>query len=146
MGTATLPAWSAVRESAWAYPALEVVHLAGIALLLGSLAVFELRVLGAGRALPTAALARLALPVTLAGFGLAALSGLAMFASRPGELIANSAFAVKIALLLLAGANAAAFHLRGSLARSDALARAQALASALLWLAVLACGRLIAYV
>lgn len=146
MGTATIPAWTAVRESAWAYPALEVAHLAGIALLLGSLVVFELRVLGAARALPAAALARLALPVTLAGFALAALSGLAMFASRPAELIANGAFTAKIGLLLLAGVNAAVFHLRGSLGRGDTLARAQAVASALLWLAVLACGRLIAYV
>jgi len=141
-----IPAWTAVRESAWAYPALEVVHLTGVGLLLGSLVVFELRVLGAARDLPAAPLARLALPVTLAGFGLAVLSGLVMFSSQPGELIANQAFVAKMALLMLAGTNAAAFHVRGSLERGDAFARAQAVASALLWLAVLACGRLIAYV
>ena len=138
--------WAAIRESTWAYPALEVVHLAGVALLLGSLVLVELRVLGAGRDVPLPALAKLALPVTLAGFGLAALSGLLLFSSQPGELIANRAFAAKMALVLAAGANAAAFHLRGSLARGDATARAQAVASALLWLGVLACGRLIAYV
>ena len=141
-----IPAWTAVRASTWAYPALEVVHLAGVGLLLGSLVLVELRVFGFGRALPVAPLARLALPVTLAGFGLAAASGLVMFAGQPGELVANRAFVAKMALLVLAGTNAAAFHLRGSLARADGVARLQAGASAALWLAVLACGRLIAYV
>jgi hypothetical protein len=43
-------------------------------------------------------------------------------------------------------ANALVFHVRGSLTRADGVARAQALASALLWLGVIAAGRLIAYV
>jgi hypothetical protein len=55
----------------WVYPALEVVHIVGIALLIGSLVVFELRVWGLRRAVELGALARLALPITLAGFALA---------------------------------------------------------------------------
>jgi hypothetical protein len=39
-----------IAEHPWAYPALEVVHIAGIALLLGSLVLLELRVWGAGAA------------------------------------------------------------------------------------------------
>jgi hypothetical protein len=50
----------------WVYPALEVVHIVGIALLIGSLVVFELRVWGLGRAVELHALARLALPIPLA--------------------------------------------------------------------------------
>ena len=53
-----------LASSAWAYPALEVVHIVGIALLLGSLVVVELRVWGAAPALPLAALARLGLSVS----------------------------------------------------------------------------------
>ena len=129
-----------------AYPALEVVHIVGIALLLGSLVVFELRVWGAGAAIALPALARLALPLSLAGFALVAASGLTMFATQPGELLANRAFVVKMGLVALAGVNAAAFHARGGLRRPDALARAQTVLSLGLWLAVIICGRWIAYV
>jgi hypothetical protein len=50
-----------------AYPALEVLHIVGIALLLGNLALFELRVWGFGGELPVLALARMALSLSLAG-------------------------------------------------------------------------------
>ncbi len=129
-----------------AYPALEAAHIVGIALLLGSLVVFELRVWGHGAALSVAPLARLALGVSLAGFALAAASGLTMFAPQAGELLANRSFLLKMALLLALGLNAAAFHRRGSLQRLDALARAQTALSLGLWVAVIICGRWIAYV
>jgi len=136
-------AWIATH--AFAYPLLEVLHIVGIATLLGSLLLFELRVWGVGSALPVDALARLALPLSLAGFALAAASGALMFASQAGELIANRIFVVKMGLLLLAGLNAASFHARGGTARRDGLARAQTLLSIGLWLAVIFCGRWIAY-
>lgn len=136
-------AW--VAEHPFAYPVLEGLHVLGIALLLGSLLLVELRVWGVGAAVPLRPLARLALPVTLAGFALAAASGLAMFATRPWELLASDTFVVKMTLLMAAGLNAAAFHTRGGLDKTDAVARLQTLASLLLWLAVIAAGRWIAY-
>ena len=72
-------------------------------------------------------------------------SGLLMFATQPGELLAHRAFVLKMALLMLAGLNAAAFHARDGLGRSDAVARAQSLLSVALWIAVLGAGRWIAY-
>jgi hypothetical protein len=137
---------AAIAEHAWAYPALEVVHIVGIALLFGNLLLFELRVWGVGPALPLRPLARLALSLTVSGFVLLAASGLTMFAAAPGELLANRAFVVKMGLVGLAGLNAAGFHLRGGLDRPDAMARAQTVLSLGLWLAVIACGRWIAYV
>jgi hypothetical protein len=135
-----------ILSSSFAYPALESAHIVGIALLVGSLIVFEMRIFGAGTALDPQALARLALPVTLAGFGLAAGSGGLMFASQADEMLANRAFLLKMGLVLMAGVNALAFHLRGGLARRDALASAQTALSLGLWLAVIICGRWIAYV
>jgi hypothetical protein len=131
--------------STWAYPALEVLHLAGVALLLGNLVLLELRVFGWGGALPVRELARLALTLAVAGFGLAALSGLLMFAAQATELISNRAFTLKMLLLLAAACNAGWFHGRASLDKLDALARAQMVLSTLIWLAVLGCGRWIAY-
>lgn len=135
-----------IQSSPFAYPVLESVHIVGIALLLGSLVVFELRVWGAGNGLDVQGLGRLALPVTLAGFGIAAGSGGLMFASQAGELLGNRAFLLKMGLVLLAGLNAIGFHWRGGLRRCDTLARAQTIASLGLWLAVIICGRWIAYV
>ena len=135
-----------IAEHPWAYPALEVVHTSGIALLLGSLVVLELRVWGAVRELPLAALARLALPVTATGFALVLASGLLMFAAQPGEFLAHRLFLLKMGLVFAAGVNAPAFHARGSLARADRTARAQTLLSTGLWLGAIICGRFIAYV
>jgi hypothetical protein len=128
-----------------AYPALEVVHIVGIALLVGNLVLLELRVWGGVAQLPLPALARATLPLALAGFGLVAVSGVLMFATQPGELLANRVFTLKLALVMLAGLNAALFHARGGLDRPDRFARLQTAVSLGLWLAVIICGRWIAY-
>ena len=130
----------------WAYPLLEVVHLVGVALLLGNLVLLELRVFGLGASLPAEPLARLSLGLAGLGFVLAATSGLTMFATMPGELLANRVFTAKMALILLAGCNAGLFHARDSLRKLDGTARWLMGVSTLLWLLVLTCGRWIAYV
>ena len=130
----------------WAYPALEVVHIVGIALLLGNLVLFEMRVWGFGPELPVQPLARLALGLSLLGFALIGASGLLMFAGQPAELLANRIFVIKMGLVMLAGLNAAWFHARGSLQLLDRAARVQTVVSLGLWLAVIICGRWIAYV
>lgn len=137
---------SLLASSPWAYPALEVAHLVGVALLLGNLVLLELRLVGLQREIPVAALARLSLGLALVGFALAGASGLLMFATQPAELLANRVFVIKMGLLMLAGCNAAAFHTRNGLQRGDFIAKLQMALSTLLWLAVLACGRWIAYV
>ena len=141
-GLAGIP-W--IASSPWAYPALEVVHIVGIALLLGNLVALELRVWGVAAELPLRPLARLSLGLSLAGFGLLVFSGLAMFAAAPAELLASRTFVVKMGLVLFAGLNAAWFHARGGLERADRTARAQTVFSLGLWLAVIICGRWIAY-
>jgi hypothetical protein len=125
---------------------LETAHLLGVGLLLGNLALLELRVFGWGAALPMQPLARLSLGLVVAGFGLAAATGLLMFGTQPQELLANRVFTAKMALLMLAGCNAAWFHARQSLQRLDGTARLSMAVSAVLWLGVLTCGRWIGYV
>ncbi len=137
--------FTALATHAWAYPALEVVHIVGIALLVGNLALLELRVWGAARELPLPALARASMALALAGFGLVLASGLTMFAANPAELLANRAFVLKMGLVGLAGLNAALFHARDGLGRLDGVARTQTALSLGLWLAVIICGRWIAY-
>lgn len=134
-----------IADHPWAYPALESVHVFGIALLVGNLVALELRVWGRAPQLPVVALARLSLSIALAGFSLAAASGLLMFASQPGELLANRAFTIKMGLVACAGVNAALFHARDGLRKLDRWARTQTALSLGLWIAVMICGRWIAY-
>lgn len=146
---AALPLAQAIRTSAWAYPMLETGHIIGLATLLGTMLLVELQVLGASRArdrLAYAQLAAHALPWTLAGFGLAIITGALMFVSRAEELVWNRAFLTKMPLIACAGLNALWFTLRRSGHRGDTVAKLQAGASILIWLGVITCGRLIAYV
>ncbi len=136
---------TALKSSAWAYPALEVLHICGIAILLGNLVLLEMRVFGRGKVLDVKALASLSLGIAAAGFALAAASGLLMFASQASELLTNRTFTLKMLLLMLAGCNAAWFHGRGSLDKLDSVARVQMVLSSLIWLGVVVCGRWIAY-
>lgn len=138
--------FEALGAHPWAYPMLEVVHLLGVSLLLGNLVLLELRVFGWGQALPVEPLARLSLSVVAVGFGLAAASGLLMFGTQAGELLANRVFTAKMALIMLAGCNAGWFHARRSLQLQDRTARGLMLLSSALWLLVLTCGRWIGYV
>ena len=138
--------WAApLRTHAWAYPALEVLHIFGIALVIGNLVLFELRVWGLGKALPINDLARLSLTLAVCGFTLAAMTGLTMFVAQAADLIGNRAFLLKMVLLFFAGTNAAIFHARASLSKLDGLAKLQTLLSMFIWIAVMALGRAIAY-
>lgn len=144
-----LEQWAPVvwlKTSDYAYPTLETVHIVGIALVFGTLWIVDLSILGRLRGLDVQLLARRVLPWTLAGFLIAALSGLTMFITAVGDLIANPAFVLKMALLFVAATNAGMLHARGPIDGSNRLTRIQAVLSVLIWLAVIACGRWIAYV
>ncbi|MFC7731367.1 hypothetical protein [Actinomadura keratinilytica] len=87
-----------------------MVHLAGLALLIGSATAFDLRLLGVSRALSVRTLGTHLLRWTWTGFALAAASGLLLFSANATALAANTAFQVKLAVIALAGCNAAVFH------------------------------------
>ena len=143
----------AMREGAWLYPIVEIVHIAGFSVLVGSVVLFDLRVLGCARTLPVAALGDHLLRWALASLLLVVPAGLLLFSAHPVELSANPAFLVKLVLIVVAGLNALAFHLLPyrSVAGWDRdsaappLARAGAALSILLWLGVITCGRMLAY-
>jgi hypothetical protein len=136
---------AALKQNAFAYPLLEVVHIIGISLLIGNLVLLELRVFGRGATLPIKDLARLSLVVAVTGFCIAAATGLTMFATQADELINNGAFKLKMLLLFVAACNAGWFHGRGSLEKIDWVAKAQMFFSTLLWFSIATCGRWIAY-
>ena len=141
-----LPLAAAIRESVWAFPLIEIVHIAAFAAMVGSVLTIEMRVFGLARALPLVDLGRLGAGIALAAFALAVCSGSLLFLADASGYVANRAFAVKLGLITVAAVNMLVFHARGSLARPDGLAKVQAALSLLLWLGVITAGRLIAYI
>lgn len=144
---------TAIAEGAYAFPLIEALHVVGLALVLGSIATFDLKILGwAGRSRTAASLFRDVLPWTWIGFAIAVLTGLAMFASSATTYAENKVFLVKLGLLVLAGANVAFFHFhpqRKVIAAEQAvpgLLRASAALSLTLWIAIVVLGRWIAFV
>jgi hypothetical protein len=144
----------AMRTWTWLYPAVNTAHLLGIGLLFGSIVIWDLRLLGLGRHIAVSRLARHLLPFTLLGFATAALSGFGLFLTEPAAIWPNPMFRAKLAIIALAGLNAAAFHLGvyRFVAEWDASvsppirARLAGGLSLVLWSGAIVCGRFIAYV
>lgn len=147
----------AMRQWLWLYPSVEIVHITGIGLLFGSIAVFDLRLLGLSRSIPVRALAKHVLPWTAASFALIVPSGLMMFSAHASDFIQSGVFVLKMGLILAAGLNAVLFHTitfrTADVWDSEEMrklppppsARLAGALSLLLWILVIACGRLLAY-
>jgi hypothetical protein len=139
-----------LRSAPLVYPALEALHIIAIAITFGSLWLVDLRLIGIrlfGLAdFDANTLAKAALPWTLIGFTLAAIVGSLMFLARASDFINNSAFLIKMLLLFTAGTNAAILHSRGRLDPTSVFTRVQAAFSIAIWIAIIVCGRWIAYV
>lgn len=143
----------AMREELWLYPSVEIVHIVGFAILVGSVVMFDLRVLGLSKQVSVRALARHLLPWSVGALLVIVPTGLLMFSAHAADFLNNRAFQLKMALLLAAGTNAAIFHTGPyrTVARWDtgvaapAGARACVAISIVLWIGVIACGRLLAY-
>ena len=82
----------AMKHSSWLYPAVETMHIWGIAMLFGSVVIMDLRVLGFGNKLGMSDLSRLGISVAFVGFGLAVLTGSLLFITQASELIGSRLF------------------------------------------------------
>ena len=142
-----------MREALWAYPAVEAIHILALGLVVGSIVIVDLRLLGLSREVSVSRLSRHALPFTVGAFVVAMLTGLLMFTAHAEDFLTNRVFALKMGLILVAGVNAGILHTGPwrSIARWDTGAmpppsvRFAAALSIAVWIAVVACGRLLAY-
>ena len=141
-----------VAESVWGYPTFETMHAVGMAMLIGSLGLIDLRVLGYKPELPLLGTRQL-LPLAWIGFTLNAFSGTLLFMSNAVEFFGNTMFRLKIVLIILAGINAAL--LSGKIFRElpagaaivpTTAAKWLAATSLVFWFGAIICGRFIAYV
>lgn len=140
-----------MRGSPIAYPLANLVHLLGLVMLIGGIGVVDLRLVGFGRRISVALLARFLTPIAIVGIGILLASGFLLFAADAEPLTKSSMFLQKMILLAIALTNALAFQLlwqRKVAGWSDdppMAARAMAFLSLALWLTIAALGRLIAY-
>ena len=144
-----------ISESDWAFPAIEAVHVIALALVIGTIAIVDLRLLGVASAHRAyTELSKEVLPCTWTAFAVAVITGTLMFISHPVTYFENTAFRIKILLLLLAGANMLVFGIRhvarrcamGSHAAKTPLAgKIAATLSLVFWVAVVFFGRRIGF-
>jgi hypothetical protein len=105
------PFATAIAESGWLFPAVEVVHVVALALVVGSIAMLDLRLLGVSRRdYGVLELAAETLPWTWGAFAAALVSGALMFASAATSYADNVPFRIKLILIVLAGINMVVFH------------------------------------
>lgn len=143
-----------IRQDDNLFPLIESVHVLFIALVVGSIMVFDLRLLGlASTRRPVSEVASAVLPVTWVAFGIAVIAGGLMFISDANHYLANGFFIAKMLLMALAGGNMLAFHAlvsRGIARWNDwksppVAARLSGGVSLGLWIAIVACGRWIGF-
>ena len=142
-----------IRQSLWLYPALEIIHILGIVILVGAAFMFDLRLLGYSANLPVTGLARHLLPWSQRGLLLIIPSGILLFITNAKTLGTDPVFWLKMSLLIVAAINVFVFHrfffkVHKSLKTSGELpffTRISAVISIIVWIAIIACGRLLAY-
>ncbi len=105
---AAIEAWApvaALRQSVLVYPLVNAGHVLGIALLVGTVVALDLRLVGVWRDVRQSDLVRVLVPVAIAGFALAAATGMALFATRASEYLASPLFLAKLGVIAVAGIN-----------------------------------------
>ena len=145
--------FTALRESALAYPIIMSTHLASIALFGGMILMTDLRLLGlAMTGTPVSEVVGQLRAWKRLGFVIMVACGILLFGAKAGSYYDNPYFQMKISLLVLVGVHALVFR-RGVYA-NPALDRARvmpgnaklaACLSLVLWVGILSCGRWIAY-
>lgn len=133
------------------YLLVNASHIISISLVVGAIVTLDLKLLGLFRPFPIATLAPPLSRVSAAGIMLAILTGLLLFSVRPAAYIQNTAFLIKVALIVLGIANAlllkSNFHWKVALAGGELhkSVRVSAFLSVALWFSAVIAGRWIGF-
>ena len=148
------PLATAIRENGVLFPWIESLHVLAITTVVGTITVWDLRLLGlAWRGQTISQLRREVVPITWIAFGIAAITGSLLFSSNAVKYSHNTFFLSKMALLVLALANVLIFDFvtAKGMVRWDDAPRPPAPAaisggvSLAIWAAVIVCGRWVGF-
>jgi hypothetical protein len=143
----------AIVFNIWIWPAAETLHFIGLALVIGIVGFFDLRLIGFFKSIPVAA-ARELMPFAVLGFALNLCTGAIFLIGHPEQYAHNIAWWYKVGCLAVAGLNAALFE-GGVGARTVLLragedtpvaAKAIGAVSILAWFGVLFWGRMLPFI
>jgi hypothetical protein len=149
------PVGACVRESIWLFPAIETLHLLGMAVLVATIGAFDLRLMGlAARSVRVSELARRLFPWAWTAFAVQVLSGGLLFSSEATKMVINPAFRIKMILIGLGGVHAFVFRWIScrdlpewdSNPSSPWKGKMAGLGSILIWVGVVAAGRWIGFI
>jgi hypothetical protein len=144
------------NDYGWLWPVCETLHFIGMVLLIGTVGLFDLRMLGVAKGLPPYPF-RYLIPFGLGGFAVNLVTGFMFVSGNFDAVVAygqNPAFKWKVAFMFLAALNAGVFYVTGIAKRVDALqagenapiaAKLIATAGLTLWIGVICFGRLLPY-
>ena len=143
---------AALMHTAWAWPAAESLHFIGLSLLVGTIGLFDLRLLGVGRKIPIATFHRL-IPWGLLGFAINLSTGSLFLLAEPDQYIYNVSFHLKMLFIGIAGANALVFYATayrriaapGAPLDAPRVAKGIAVVSLSMWIGVIVAGRLLTF-
>ncbi|MGY2736053.1 DUF6644 family protein [Sphingomonas sp. UYP23] len=142
-----------IREVSWIIPAVQSIHIIAIAAVVGAAIVMDLRLAGvlATDESPRGVVKR-HLPWMWSGLALLLVSGLVLGVGEPNRVLTNSVFWIKMALVLTGFTLTLLFRYpilhpeyRIEHARAAKLVKPLAWASLAIWIAIIFCGRWIAY-
>jgi hypothetical protein len=146
-----------VNDYDWVWPICEMFHFIGMALLIGTVGLLDIRILGFAKGLPIASLEKL-IPLGILGFVFNVVTGFIFVAGNigggPMAYLGNLAFQIKMILILIAGVNLLAYYFmgiqraaEGVSASGDAATSAKvvAIVSLVSWFGVIYFGRMIMY-
>lgn len=142
-----------MTDSLWLWPLCETLHFIGLALVIGIVGFFDLRLIGFFRQIPVSA-ARELMPFALFGFGLNLVTGVLFFVGHPEQYVHDMAWWLKVGSLALAGLNAAVFEAAvgartvtvGAGEETPAAAKAIGVVSIVAWFGVLFWGRMLPFI
>jgi hypothetical protein len=145
---------TAIRESIWVFPVINGIHVLGLALSVGTIVWFDLRLLGVNlRHQPISKVFAGLMPWSFVGFAVMFASGGLLFWAEAVRAWSSVFFKIKLIFMLLAGLNALLYQLTlyPRMAEWDKLpippvqARLAGLLSIIFWAIVIAAGRTMAY-
>ena len=137
-----------LNVSAWTFPILEIFHITGFAVAIGTVALVDFRLLGFGIRLQTPGqLTRDLSLATLVSLMTAVVSGLLLYSTDPDKFYLNISFLFKMACLLLAILFHYTIHRKVALSDSaPGAGKVVALVSIALWVSVVFGGIFIEFV
>lgn len=108
----TTPPSHLMLDYTWSWPIAESVHFVGLTLMAGTVATFDLRLLGVARGIDPLKLHRL-IRWGMVGFALSIITGLLFISGAPDQYFFNFAFHFKAVCLTLMGINVLIFYTYG---------------------------------